>query len=126
MMTQKFWLPLEDLGVMTLQGCSYIGMELMPLTTQQGRIDRILDQPVFEQQRLVWRHPTAKREAGCHESVERCIESCLRFLVDRGNQLARKLPADRGTDLCHLFSGGIEPVQPRHQQSLQRCRNGAQ
>ncbi|MET0679084.1 MAG: hypothetical protein ABW175_25065, partial [Bradyrhizobium sp.] len=64
----------------------------------------------------------SKQQTRRNEAVEIGVEFLLRLLHQRGQQHVGKCPADRCANLRHVLRRP-KPIEPRHQRSMQACRN---
>src|SRR6267154_3873954 len=76
---------------------------------------------MLEQVARMWRGALSKQQTRRNEPVEVGVQFCLRLSHERSQQHVGKFPADRRADLRHVLRRA-EPIEPRHQRSLQACR----
>ena len=97
-------------------------MQRAPLLPQQRAVGYVLHQRMLEQVVRTWRGAVSKQQTRRNEPVEIGVEFFLWLSHQRGQQHVGKCPADRCANLRHVLRRP-EPIEPRHQRSMQACRN---
>src|SRR5262249_56875111 len=88
---------------------------------QQRAIGRILHQGMFEQICRMGRDALPEQQASLNETVESRVEFPLRLAHHRSQQFMRELSPYGSSDLAYLLGRRADPVEPRHERSMQAC-----
>ena len=122
MTRQQLGLALGNFCELAFEDFGDARMQHAPLLPQQRTVGCVLHQRMLEQvARIGWGAPS-KQQTRRNEPVEVGVQFRLRLSHQRSQQHVGKFPADRRADLRHVLCRA-EPVEPRHQRSLQACRN---
>ena len=122
MTRQQLGLAFGDVGELAFEGFGDAGMKRASRLAQQRAVGRVLHQGVLEQIGRMRRHALPEQQTSRNETVKRRIEFRFWLTHHRSQQRMRELPPDSCPYLRHLL-GWTEPVEPRHQRSMQACRN---
>jgi hypothetical protein len=119
---KKFRLALGNLSELTFESIGDARVERTSWLAQQRAISSILHQCVLEEVSRVRRHTLAEQQPCLNETVKRRLEFHFRLARHRSQQRMRKLSTKHRSNLCHLL-GRTKPIKPRHQRSVQACRD---
>ena len=119
---QQLRLALGNLGELAFEGFGDTGVKCASRLAQQRAIGRVLHQGMLEQVGRMRRHTLPEQQTSRNETVQRRSEFRPGFAYHRSQEGMRELPPDRRADLRHLL-GRAEPIEPRHQRSVQTCRD---
>src|SRR5262245_22626011 len=98
-------------------------MDLSTTTFQNTRVSRVPNQRMFESVDGLGDFAAAEYKFGLDKLIESILQSFVRHSGNRADELVGELTADYSTHLRH-FPDGCQSIQPGHQRSLQRRRNG--
>src|ERR1700720_940422 len=122
MTRQQFRLTLGNLREPALKRLGDASVKRASRLAQQRAVGSVLHKCVLEQISRV-RGQTLPEEQTCiNEPVEYRAEFLLPLVGYRSYQSMGKLSPDHRSNLCHLL-GRTEPIKPRHQRSVQACRD---
>jgi hypothetical protein len=113
----------DDVRELLLQHVRHAGVQLLAPALEQAGVGGLLHQRVLEHIDRLRRQAAAEDQPRADEPIERQGQPGSVQAGRVGQQLMRKLPADRSSDLRHLPGHRAETVEPRQQRGVKCGRD---